>query len=163
MKFSKPMKAIFRYFIGFFVLGLLTFTVIVALFLFKLGGKDFTVNPINFSKDTLTIVAYDPRYACGDWVDDLTVVKVNDTIYNNLLQNDIDPYLSYFKTNTPDLIKDFIWQDYASEDTSTWNTGLIELIGFAYNEKNCAGCSNATTFKILSMKMLNTGRAISFE
>lgn len=39
----------------------------------------------------LTIEAEYMQYACGDWVDDMQVLKIDDTLYNFLLGKDIDP------------------------------------------------------------------------
>jgi len=119
------------------------------------------VSANKFSKDTIQITAYDPRYACGDWVDDLTVVSVSDANYTELVGQDIDPYLEQGSGRTSDIVSDFIWASFNGSDASA-DPGRVILEGIPYAEQ-CSGCDgDALPFKILSMKMESDGRSIVF-
>lgn len=69
----------------FFVLLLLPL-VISSFFIF---WEDVSIRP-DTSKE-LTIEAHYMQYACGDWVDDMNVSKVNDPNYKWLIGRDVDP------------------------------------------------------------------------
>lgn len=100
----------------------------------------------------ITIEAEYMQYACGDWVDDMQVLNVNDTAYNFLLEKDIDPLFlngegdiseSFYENRTEDFGMSFRLQGFISkcalngcDGTSPkfWITEIEKLDGSLFNK-----------------------------
>lgn len=86
------------------------------------------------------------QYACGDWVDDMRVISVDDTAFSFMIDRDIDPEL----LNGPRVINSYFYDNQAGDEP------------FAYRMKgflsDCAkdGCDgNTPVFRIYEIEKLS--------